>query len=159
MQSAGASRGGWTLESRARTLSPVSCPPSPHLLRRPCFPSACRTLVLLLSYHGALWPAQVRPAGAAGGRASNVDTRGHHGLPSALLCVFPATTSRTRDRQSKVTVTSASSSLHRPGGVPEIYTSRRRPSPGWWFSPSIPNGSRLWPPEVLSAGLLSAGAL
>jgi hypothetical protein len=25
--------------------------------------------------------------------------------------------------------------------------------------PIIPNGSRLWPPEVLSAGMLSAGAL
>ena len=76
VQSAGASRGGWALETRARTSSPVSCPPSPHLLRRPCLPRARRTRVLLLSYHGALWPAQARPAGAAGGAASGAAAGG-----------------------------------------------------------------------------------
>ena len=76
VHSAGASRGGWALETRARTSSPVSCPPSPHLLRRPCLPRARRTRVLLLSYHGALWPAQARPAGAAGGAASGAAAGG-----------------------------------------------------------------------------------
>ena len=45
------------------------------------------------------------------------------------------------------------------GVAPEVYPSRWRSSPSSCFSPIIPKAGRLCPPKVLSAGLLSAGAL